>query len=176
MLFYLTFILLGSSLTCRIKVPCCAGRLQMCLFVHSLSWTSWMMCFVRGWVGERSNLAGDWKAASFVVFTAAAVLSMSEPSKGRLFLPFEELILALRSLCVQDSRGWSTKSAPRSLQQKIHPGDAGADPQLSLRTHPILLDSLQGRLQREPALSSSSPRLRPGTTLCCTQQNAAANK
>lgn len=73
-----------------------------------------MMCFVRGWFGERGNLAGDWKAASFVVFTAAAVLSMSEPSKGRFFLPFEELSLALRS----------TKSAPLSLQQKIHPGDA----------------------------------------------------
>lgn len=59
-------------------------------------------------------MAGDWKAASFVVFTAAAVLSMSEPSKGRLFLPFEELSLALRRLCVQDSTGWSTKSAPHS--------------------------------------------------------------
>lgn len=73
-----------------------------------------MMCFVRGWVGEWGNLAGDWKAASFVVFTAAAVLPMSEPSKGRFFLPFEELSLALRS----------TESAPLSLQQKMHPGDA----------------------------------------------------
>lgn len=76
-------------------MPCCSGRLQMCLFVQSLSWASWMMCFVRGWVGERGNLAGDWKAASFVVFAAAAVGSMSEPSKGRLSLPFEELSLAL---------------------------------------------------------------------------------
>lgn len=75
-------------------------------------------------------------------------------------------------LCVQDGTGCSPESATPSLQHKIHPGDAKE----SLRTHPILLDSLRERLQRESALSSSSPRLHPGITLCCTQQNAAANK
>lgn len=131
-----------------------------------------MMCFVRGWVGERGSLAGDWKAASFVVFTADAVLSMSEPSKSRLILPLEELSLALRSLCVQGSTGWSTKSAAENAPRRCQGGAI----QLSLRTHPILPDSLQERLQRESSLSPSSPRLHPGPTLCCTQKNAAANK
>lgn len=111
----------------------------------------------------------------------------TEPSKGRLLLPLEDLCLALRSFCVQDRTGQRTNSASTQPAAETHTQEMPERSQeLAYRMGQTYsqasaritacLTRLRGSWSGNPALSFFSAGLHSCTMLCCTQQNPVAQQ